>query len=67
MIEPKEKASELVDKFIHLTPLKEWNAYAKLCAKIAANEVLEATPMYTGNLNPKWKYWDEVKQEIEKL
>ena len=40
---------------------------AKQCASICVEEILKAIPMYTGNLNPTWKYWNEVKQELLKL
>ncbi len=29
--------------------------------------MIESQPMYTGELNPHWKYWNDVKQELEKL
>lgn len=63
---PKEKAKELVHKY--------WNSQKNMtykmaikCALIAVDEIIEEVPMYTGNLNPKWKYWNEVKTEITKL
>ena len=40
---------------------------AKQCALICVEEILKAIPMYTGKLNPTWKYWNEVKQELLKL
>ena len=40
---------------------------AKQCALIAVEEILKAVPMYTGNLNPTWEFWNQVKTEIEKL
>ena len=71
---PKEKAEDLVDKFYQTTPNEAWineplgiseeyKAWkqAKQCALIAVNEILEADDCY-GRL-----YWEEVKQEIEKL
>jgi hypothetical protein len=66
----KEKAEELVDKYYLL--LKESKGYYDLpnaiqCALIAVAEILKETPMYTGNLNPKWVYWNRVMDEIEKL
>ena len=72
---PKEKAEELVDKLYQLFPLEvdifsglgdlsyEDNMIkAKGCALIAVDEILLG---YMGN--PKVKYWEQVKQEIEKL
>ena len=36
------------------------------CALITVNEILVNTPMYTGNLNPKWSFWNEVRIRINK-
>ena len=63
---PKEKAQELFDKMVFQI---EWNAppssvngVAKQCTLIAVDEIIESdTQFYYGN------YWQEVKQEIEKL
>jgi hypothetical protein len=33
---------------------------------MAVEEILSTIPMYTGNINPSWSYWDEVKEELEK-
>jgi len=69
---PKEKAEELVDKF----KLKQnffTNSFikttAKQCALIAVNEILNEFPQgFKGNFEERRKqYWQEVKQEIEKL
>lgn len=40
---------------------------AKKCAIICCDEALRIVPMYVGALNPSWKYWNNVKSEIEKL
>ena len=76
---PKEKAQELVDKFIpHTRVFHEvlgWEDYidsAKQCALLAVQEVeLEQCKssekkdaMYQ---DERLQYWLEVKQEIEKL
>jgi hypothetical protein len=61
---PKEKAEELVNKY----SIWCWNEVvcdyeiAKQCALIAVNEVIDQ-----GEFNPNYKYWLEVKKEIEKL
>jgi hypothetical protein len=66
---PKEKAKELVDKFLlEVTGIDRYsynidsmNLFsAKQCALIAVNEVLDKD----GYNND---YWKEVKQEIENL
>ncbi len=74
MIEPKEKAKELVEKFKEFT--YDWskvdgfiydNEEAKKCALIAVNEIIEALEHHSWQ-NRHWLgYYDEVKQEIEKL
>jgi hypothetical protein len=57
---PKEKAKELVEKYA----IWSWNE-AKQCALIAVDEILKALP--EDYQNDIWSYWQEVKQEIEKL
>jgi hypothetical protein len=82
---PKEKAKELVDKFIpHTRVFHEvlgWEDYfdsAKQCALIAVDEILEVmgSAVVYNYVYPGVKiyaypgteiYWQEVKQEIEKL
>ena len=76
----KAKAKELVDKFMPymycymgsgmLSNDYDINvalSYAKKGAIIAVTEMLENTPMYTGNLNPKWDFYNKVKKEVELL
>jgi hypothetical protein len=56
-IEPKEKAIDLVDKYLDL----DFEIYfedAKQCALIAVDELIKETGA---------KYWYNVKKEIEKL
>ena len=70
---PKEKAEELVYKYSHL--VTSWDCYwdteipienrmeqMKECALIAVDEILELD-IYKSD---QW-YWEEVKEEIEKL
>jgi hypothetical protein len=64
---PAEKAKELVDKFTD--EMIESSAYfvnsgAKKCALIAVNELFLATDDF--DLDTK-EYWQDVKQEIQKL
>ncbi len=72
---PKEKALELVDKYIPLS-LRLYSEYewveeidsAKQCALIAVDELIEFAYNYTDyNEKSTKEYWQEVKQEIEKL
>ena len=59
---PKEKAKELVDKYTqYVTEINEYE-YAKKCALIAVDLILTEHPMAND-----YFYWQEVKQEIEKL
>ena len=61
---PKEKAKELVDRFIVNS---NQNAYrhSKQCALICVDEILKLH-MWKHNSVDLYKYWQEVKQEIEK-
>jgi len=64
---PKDKAIELVDKFIgSMIRLedKDWLESAKQCALIAVDEIFEYAK-YDYDFNESW--WQEVKTEIEKL
>ena len=59
---PKEKAIQLVDKYTqYVTEINEYE-YAKKCALIAVDLILTEHPMAND-----YFYWQEVKQEIEKL
>lgn len=70
---PKEKANEIFKKM--LTEI-EWNAQpstingvAKACSLIAISEILKSNPTKiecdSSELN--YKFWVEVKKEIEKI
>ncbi len=60
MITPKEKAKELFEKYYHL-PANIDKYGAKQCALIAVYELINAT-----YIDAK-KYWQQVREEIEKL
>ena len=76
---PKEKAIELVEKFKNpVTEYpKEENIYYNECALIAVDEIIKSNPFIDityNKYNCSWiekksnvEYWQEVKQEIEKL
>jgi hypothetical protein len=67
---PKEKAEELVHKFdLMQTYIEEFSLEdAKQCALIAVDEVLESHyKLLSGVKTSIYKYWQEVKEEIEKL
>ena len=64
---PKEKAGELVERYSGITrEYEEGYGYspnienAKICALIAVDEIINDVELYS-------TYWQEVKQEIEKL
>jgi hypothetical protein len=67
---PKEKAKELVDKMyvIHTHSASDYY-FAIHCALIAVDEILSSnnTIFETNIPHECWKYWEEVKQEIELL
>lgn len=73
---PKEKAEELINKFLKLTSKHKQLetaglgaiTLAKQCALIAVDEIIDAIDWHEYEVpNDQLKYWFEVKQEIEKL
>jgi hypothetical protein len=69
----KEKAEELVLKYLRIdNNTREWfnKHIAKQCALIAVQECIDLHYNLDGDRNgigDSYKYWLEVKQEIEKL
>lgn len=73
---PKEKAKDLVSKINNLLfTKKSWNSFPyevksdlKRKCFIVVDEILESHYVFLTGVNPSiYKYWQEVKQEIEKL
>ena len=74
---PKEKAEKLFNKFIIIDDLSDstgnslyFNAHAKQCALIAVDEIINTGPLKMidwGEIISDKPYWQEVKQELEKL
>ena len=74
---PKEKAKELVNKYLRTYPIYDnptvvisyTNNEAKQCALIAVDEIINNSLEYMGCdlKDGEIIYWQEVKQEIEKL
>jgi hypothetical protein len=73
MITPKLKAIELIDKFEDFVDYQEDDCFtqrekilinAKRCALIAVDEIIKEH--YPQDIK-RCEYWQEVKQEIEKL
>ena len=73
---PKEKAEELVKKLFQFNHRVKWDSdndewthnyyLAKECALIAVDE-LTKEGFFTDGYYNRCAFWDEVKQEIEKL
>jgi hypothetical protein len=61
---PKEKEKELGNKYLSTGMLIR---QPKECATIAVDEILSASLYYFDELSPYVIYWQQVKQEIEKL
>lgn len=64
---PKEKAKELYDNFYGLYPDQDAQFIAIECALIAVDEILNALSYKVSSNFEELKYFEEVKQEIEKL
>ena len=72
---PKEKAKELVGKYEHHSKPMEYGInfsgdidHAIECALICVNEILEPHYKVLAGVMPKvYDYWQEVKEEINKL
>ncbi len=71
----KEKAEELVDKMYYARrykdaedyiPLEAWK-HAKQCALIAVDELIKSWDKDLYENCGASEYWQEVKQELEKL
>ena len=61
---PKEKAIDLVED-MHDAPEMGYNEHAKQCALIAVDEILKICVDSLGLT--ELDYWQDVKEEIEKL
>ena len=62
----KEKANELVFKYIDNIPFLDYDVFAtsKQCALICVDQILEIKSVYHDI--DLYDYWEEVKQEIKK-
>jgi hypothetical protein len=67
---PKDKALELYNKYEQLgrdfTRGVSMKEFAKQCALIAVDEIIEVLKNIA-DITTSWLYYEEVKQEIEKL
>ena len=68
---PKEKAWELYHKYRTLEgkfgEKVLYNYEAKECALIAVDEIINDNPNIYDSDRLNYKYWNEVKQEINKI
>jgi hypothetical protein len=68
---PRDKAIELMDKYWQLDvddKAPVWTEKCKQCCLIAVDELIEVASDYCDfDETITKKYWQEVKQEIEKL
>jgi hypothetical protein len=65
---PKEKAKELVYKFDDTMEFSTPQRFAKQCALVAVEEIIKTLYEYHyDSESGAYEYWQEVKQEIEKL
>lgn len=67
-MKPKEKAIELINKYnlvVLDTALGGSNKRVKQCSLILVNEIINE--LNITDFGNRWNYWNEVKQEIEKL
>ena len=67
---PKEKAEELILKFMRLQePNYNWfhSKLAKQCALIAVDEILSSRPVITDSQVEYNNFWNDVKSELQSL
>ena len=69
---PKEKAGELVEKYDETLTYLESKSKAKQCALIAVDEIDDIYQKLTPKDDPYYfllelEYWQEIKQEINKI
>ena len=62
---PKEKAEELIAKFMPHSSGNSNNNEAKQCALIAVDEIMKE--LFVAALDSGYNYYRKVKQQIEKL
>lgn len=74
---PRNKANQLFRQF--RKQISGWDHYhdvddtdsqtrkAKISALYCVKQIMKEIPMYTGNLNPKWEFYNTVRQEIKKI
>ena len=71
-MKPKEKANELYSKYDDLLNKDFGNPIVfdnqlKQCALIAVDEIIDSLQIKNYAQADNYEYWNEIKQEIEKL
>jgi hypothetical protein len=69
---PFEKAKDLIDKFARMDGYDDSIdlskcEFEKQCALIVVNQILDLSMAYFDDNSDYVNYWQQVKQEIEKL
>lgn len=71
--EARKRAKELLDKLQYIHAVGHYQGKCKYsnenksAALIVIDEVLKVIPMYTGELNPVWMLYNEMKNQLELL
>lgn len=73
-LEAKQQAKKMVNAIYqpmgkltcHISSDKMWE-WAKERVSEQLELLLSEIPMYQGNLNPNWKYYDEVRKHLKEL
>lgn len=68
---PQEKATEIFDRMYQVDYIMGYYPIcfdtAKQCALIAVDEIINSHPQSPMTFEGSYKYWEQVKAEIEKL
>ena len=69
---PKQEALEICQEIGKTTMFTDCNEgytlplhISQKIAHVCVDKIMQAIPMYTGNLNPTWKHYQDVKKEID--
>ena len=61
---PKEKATQLIYAFEAFTDRDNEYEFAKQCALIAVDEIIDSLQIKNYSQADQYEYWNDVKQEI---
>lgn len=69
---PKEEAEELFNSHkenitYYGQAWKDLNEDAKIHAQLTVDKIIQTIPHIPGTLDAKWEYWQEVKNELNKM